>query len=496
MSNYKFCDRIILGDYMKWVVSSEMINKCFDKSLYPKDKLIKGYVLALLDSYSYDGRVAIISGNNEKGLIGKELSLKLDNSDLFVTRDYKNKDDSVIIIDENTSFDDYDIIVDALLDNNFKGIVDEYNSMIINKINSSGKKVISIDLNSGLNFDSGLGSCIVKSDLTVSLNNYKYGHFINMAKDNIKDKVNYRFGVDIDTNCHLLEKTDFDDLLDDRANFSNKYDYGVVCIMGGSNDFSGAIKLANMSAASIRSGVGVSRLAVPANMAQSVLSHIVESTVVTIESKFGQMVYNENDLKKALHRTNCLVIDMGWGSSREYSKILNYIIKNYDKPIVIDADGINTLKDMDLSLLKTYEHNIIITPHLREFSRISKMDTNKILENPVKAVEKFASKWGITVLLKGPTSIVSDGEATYLIDRGCSGMATAGSGDVLSGILGGLLAWNEYDLKLVAKAAFINGFAGEEAQKEFGSISMMASDTINKIPVVLNKLKEFNKKEK
>ena len=73
-------------------------------------------------------------------------------------------------------------------------------------------------------------------------------------------------------------------------------------------------------------------------------------------------------------------------------------------------------------------------------------------------------------------------------------MATAGSGDVLSGILGGLLAWNEYNLKLVAKAAFINGFAGEEAQKEFGSISMMASDTINKIPVALNKLKEFNKK--
>lgn len=479
---------------MKWVVSSEMVKKCFEKSVYPKDKLIQGYVLALLDSYSFDGRVAIISGNNEKGLIGKELSLKLDNSDLFVTKDYKEKE--AIVIDKNTNFNDYDIIVDALLDNSMKGIVDEYNSMIINKINSSGKKVISVDLNSGLNYDSGLGSCIVKSDLTVSLNNYKYGHFINMAKDNIKDKVNYRFGVDIDTNCHLLEKTDFDDLLDDRPNFSNKYDYGVVCIMGGSNNFSGAVKLANMSAASIRSGVGVSRLAVPANMAQSVLSHVVESTVVSIESKFGQMVYNESDLKKALHHTNCLVIGMGWGSSREYSKILNYIIKNYDRPIVIDADGINTLKDMDLSLLKTYEHHIIITPHLREFSRISKMDANKILENPVKAVERFAHKWGITVLLKGPTSIVSDGEISYLIDRGCSGMATAGSGDVLSGILGGLLSWNEYDLKLVAKAAFINGFAGEEAQKEFGSISMMASDTINKIPVVLNKLKEFNKKEK
>ena len=484
---------------MKWIVSSEMINKCFEKSIYPKDKLIQGYVLALLDSDSFDGHVAVISGNNEKGLIGKELSLKLDNSDLFVTKDFKDKkkikDKEVIVIDKNTNFNDYDIIVDALLENDYKGLVDEYNNMIINKINNSHKKVISIDLNSGLSYDSGLGNCIVKSDLTVSLNNYKYGHFINMAKDNIKDKVNYRFGVDIDTNCHLLEMTDFDNLLEDRVNFSNKYDYGVLCIMGGSNNFSGAVKLANMSAASIRSGVGVSKIAVPANMAQSVLSHVVESTVFSMESKFGQMVFNENNLEKALHHTNCLVVGMGWGSSREYSKILNYIFKNYDKPIVIDADGINTLKDMDLSLLKTYEHNIIITPHLREFSRISKMDANKILENPVKAVEKFAKKWGITVLLKGPTSIVSDGETTYLIDRGCSGMATAGSGDVLSGILGGLLSWNEYDLKIVAQAAFINGLAGEEAQKEFGSISMMASDTINKIPVALNEIKEISKKK-
>ena len=485
---------------MKWVVSSEQLNNSIKNTSYTEDKFIKAYVLALLDSYDFKGKIAIVCGNNKKGLIGKELSLKLDDSDLFCTKDTTNldkyKEKNINIIDNNTSFDDYEIIIDGLIDSNYTGIIDDYNNMIINKINLSNKKVISIDINSGLNPNNGIGKYIVKSDLTVSLNTLRYGHFLNKAKDNIKEVINYNFGVDIDANCNLLEIGDFNHVLQERLNFSNKYDYGVLCIIGGSNNFSGAVKLVNLGAAAIRSGVGISRLAVPANMAQSVLSHIVESTVSTMESQFGKMVFNEKDIDTALDKTNCLVIGSGWGTSPEYYKILNYILKNYDKPIIIDADGINTLKDMDLSILKSYKSKIIITPHLKEFSNISKVDTNIILKNPVKVIENFAKKWNITVLLKGPTTIVSDGENTYLINRGCSGMATAGSGDVLSGILGGLLSWNEYNLIIVGLAAFINGLAGEEAEKEFGSISMMATDTINKIPIAIKKMQKFsNEKE-
>ncbi|MBQ6477630.1 MAG: NAD(P)H-hydrate dehydratase [Bacilli bacterium] len=478
---------------MKWVVSSDEEKKALSESKYSEENLIRGYVSALLDSYSFNKKTAIVCGNGETGLIGKELSLQILDSTLFVTntKETKYKEKPIYVIDNNTSFSDYDVIVDALIDTDFTGLIDDYNNMIINKINNSHKKVISIDLNSGLDSTSGLGNCIVKSDLTVSLNNFKYGHFLNMAKDYINDKINYSFGIKIDTKCSLLELPDFKDILLERKNYSNKYDYGVSCILGGSNNFSGSIKLANMASAAMRSGVGLSRLAVPANMAQSVLPHVIESTVCTIESKFGQMVFNKKDIDDALKDTNCLVIGMGWGKSREYSKILNYILNNYDKPIIIDADGINTLKDMDLSILKSYKNKIIITPHINEFSRITKKDVNKILLNPVKNVEEFANKWGIVVVLKGPTTIISDGEKTYLVNRGCSGMATAGSGDVLSGILGGLLAWSEYDLLVVGAGVFINGLAGEEAENEVGAISMLATDTIKHIPTAIKKMKSI-----
>ena len=96
------------------------------------------------------------------------------------------------------------------------------------------------------------------------------------------------------------------------------------------------------------------------------------------------------------------------------------------------------------------------------------------------------------LLLKGSTTIITDGELVYLVNRGCSGMATAGSGDVLTGILGGLLAYNEANLLTVATAAYINGLAGEEAEKEIGAVSLMATDTISKIPIAIKKMSVDN----
>ena len=142
----------------------------------------------------------------------------------------------------------------------------------------------------------------------------------------------------------------------------------------------------------------------------------------------------------------------------------------------------------DLNELKGAQGKIIITPHVKEFSRISKIREKDIMNDPIKKVKDFAKKYNIIVLLKGPTTVISDGEQTLLVNRGVAGMATAGSGDILSGILVGLLGYNKPDINTVAASAFINGYAGEIAESKSNSFSMIARNTVKCIPDAITKI--------
>ena len=129
---------------------------------------------------------------------------------------------------------------------------------------------------------------------------------------------------------------------------------------------------------------------------------------------------------------------MGLGAGNENAKILEEILNTFDKTIIIDADGLNTLSNMDMNILLNAKGNVILTPHLKEFERLSKIDIDTIKKDSINLAIKFAKKYNIILLLKGNTTIITDGDITYLVKRGCPGMATAGSGDVLSGILVGM----------------------------------------------------------
>ena len=196
-----------------------------------------------------------------------------------------------------------------------------------------------------------------------------------MAKDYIKKVVNYNLNYEVDANSYLLELNDFDKIIKDREHFSNKYDYGLVSIIGGCSDYNGSVKLCNMASAALRSGVGVSRLCVPRSIGNAILPCVLESIVYGMQSMDGKMLYNEIDLNNAIEKSNCLVIGMGWGKSEEYPKILEFLFNHYLGPIVLDADGINTLSEMDLSIIRSFKGNLILTPHLGEFSRLIKKDT-------------------------------------------------------------------------------------------------------------------------
>ena len=298
----------------------------------------------------------------------------------------------------------------------------------------------------------------------------------------------------------VIEKEDIKCLFPKRDENSHKGNFGYVGIIGGCIEYSGAIKLANLSSSSLISGCGVIRLIIPKEIEVSVMPYLLEQTLFPIESKNGHMLFDEesknghmlfdeNIIDKALEKLKALAIGMGWGESIDNEKILKYILETKDIPIVIDADGLNTLAKIDKSILKKTKCKVILTPHLKEFSRISGYSLEEIENNKEKLATDFAKKYNVILLLKGHKTIVTNGEETYIVNRGCPGMATAGSGDVLSGILVGVLGYNKPDVLTVAGGAYLAGLAGELAQKNLNDISMRASDTISKIPEAINEIR-------
>ena len=158
------------------------------------------------------------------------------------------------------------------------------------------------------------------------------------------------------------------------------------------------------------------------------------------------------------------------------------MLKEFDGVLVMDADGLNCLAKMGVSALKNCRPKVVLTPHIKEFARLTGLSAEEIAAHPAECALQFAQKYGVTVLLKGAETFVADECHAVLVNRGCAGMATAGSGDVLSGIVAALCAFNpDRPTDAAATAAYINGRAGELAQSEADAISMTASDTAKHI---------------
>ncbi len=386
------------------------------------------------------------------------------------------------ICTENTDLSRFSTLVDCIFGTGFKGEARGLAKTVIEKYNSSSAYKVSVDINSGMNGDTGMGETIAQSDLTCSIGSFKPGHFLNKAKDVIKDKVNLDIGIKpIDEPYYLYEPSP----LPERKNFSNKSTYGYVALIGGSKKYSGAIRLAAMANAAMRAGAGVAMLAVPDSISPYIIPNILEATLYPISDKDGEIVYSESEISALSSRVKTIAFGMGIGLSDESEKTLCYLINNYKGRLIIDADGLNALSRIGTDILKKASCEIILTPHNMEFSRISGLSIDEILSAPIDHAKTFAKEHNCTLLLKGPSTIVTDGEKVYVTDRGCAGMATAGSGDVLSGILAATAAYISSPLEATALAAYINGAAGELAEARTNPISMTASDTVAAIPDII-----------
>lgn len=296
----------------------------------------------------------------------------------------------------------------------------------------------------------------------------------------------------MDTNYLELTNEDLKEIFKEREKDSHKGTYGYVGIIGGCMKYTGAVKLANMSSTALRAGCGMVRVIVPKSIETSIVPYLLEQTIFPIENDEEQkMKFNKEEIDKALEKIKAVAIGMGWGKGRDNEKILEYILQTKENPCVIDADGLNTLSQMNLDILQKTKCKMILTPHLKEFERLSKIPIEEIKKDSIEIARNFANKYQVILLLKGSTTIVTDGTTTYLVKRGCPGMATAGSGDVLSGVLVGMLGYHEANAKIVAAGSYLAGMAGELAQEKYTDICMKASDTIEMLPEAIKRIRNL-----
>lgn len=289
----------------------------------------------------------------------------------------------------------------------------------------------------------------------------------------------------------ILTEKDIAPLFPKRPENAHKGNFGYVGIFGGSPEYGGAVKLSNLALSALRAGAGVARLIVPEGLFGAVSPYILESTLHLLpDGGSGRLVFSEEAIYAATENLASLAFGMGAGNSSETLKTARFLLNGFENTLILDADALNAIATSDKSELKARKFPTVITPHVKEMSRLSGIPVEAILKNPQQTAEDFAREYGVVVLLKGHTTFVTDGGKTYAVKKGSAGMATGGSGDVLSGIIAGLCGFVKNPLLAAAAGAFINGAAGEKAANAVGEYGMLPSDTVNYIAQTVKKLGE------
>jgi len=492
------------------VLSNELMrssDKMTLSKISEKDLMYKAGT-AIFKAIKWEQNIAIVCGTGNNAGDGFVLALLLKEAKLcpviFLIEERfsesgayyfnlcKEKEIRVEKLDENTSFSNYDMIVDAIFGTGFKGEVNKRVAAVIDLINKSNKYTVSVDINSGLNGNSGMGDAVVNSDITLSIGYYKSGHFLNMAKDVMKKKLNLDIGIELNgAPYYLIESSDIKSCFKERLNYSNKSTYGYVSLIGGSTLYSGAIRLATMAHAAMRSGAGVTRVCAVSSLKDQIMPLLLEETFYPLSEVNGHIAFKSAEFEEIIKKARVITIGMGLTCNFDTIKIIEFLLANYRGILIIDADGLNALSKLDESIIKNAAPKIVLTPHIMELSRLIKRQIDEILIDPIKEIIEYAQRTNTTILLKGPSTCITDGKTVYIVSTGSSGMATAGSGDVLSGILTSTIASNQDDiLKSVAAGAYLNGLAGELATNKYTDISMIASDTISMIPEAIKKIRE------
>ncbi len=388
-----------------------------------------------------------------------------------------------------------DLVVDAILGTGFRPPAKGLPEVAIQILSASESPIVAIDMPSGLDATTGKAELpYIDVEVTLALGGLKRGHLLMPAAEHVGEVISLDIGIpqrcfkDEGVSLQVTELSDVAENLPARRLDAHKGDAGHLLLIAGAPGMSGAALMTAMAA--LRSGAGRVTLAVPESISPLVESKYPEVMTFSLPatdsgtvdaSAFDSIVERSEDM-------NALVVGPGLMTNPRTIELVHLLIQHIDGPIVLDADGLNALAQ-DLTILDGRLAQLLLTPHPGEMARLLGISTREVQEARIAHASSFAGQHHLDIALKGwGTIVATSDEETWYNPTGNSSMATAGSGDVLAGVIGGFLAQGLSRKWALICGVYLHGLSGELASLEVGGIGVTATDILQTLPKARRKV--------
>lgn len=387
------------------------------------------------------------------------------------------------------------LIIDGIFGTGLNKEVSGIAASVIDRMNASGKAILSIDIPSGIDGKSGsiMGAC-VKANRTVTFCMPKIGLMLNPGCEYAGRLVVADIGIPAcaidkqNIRTELIDEEMVSALLPLRKADSNKGDYGRALIISGSTGMTGSGCLAAMAA--LRCGAGLVYVAVPGSIASIYGACVTEPIILPLEDSGTGVLTAEcsEQILTFIEKMDVAAIGPGLTASAAIRQVAERVIENSRVPLVIDADALNAISG-NTSVLKKLRANGVVTPHPGEMARLTGLSIAEIQRDRIGAAGSFAEEYGVATVLKGSRTVVAlpDGRI-YINPTGNAGMATAGTGDVLAGMITGIAAQGIPVYEAAVAGVYLHGLAGDRAADIVGMHGMVAGDLVPCIPEAMSQL--------
>lgn len=388
------------------------------------------------------------------------------------------------------------LVIDAIFGTGFKGPIGKNIAPAMDLINASGRPVLSADIPSGVDGETGRASDkAVRADVTVTMGLLKTGLLFHPGKALAGKVIIADIGfpekaiAEQKINVHLADHHIARNWLPARKPDAHKGSCGTVLALAGSAGMTGAASLASLSA--MRSGAGLVYLGIPESLNDIMEAKLTEVITKPLpETRNRTLSLSSQDrIYKLMAKADSLVIGPGLSAHPETAELVQSVIRSSNLPTVLDADGLNAFASRP-ELLRSAA-SLIMTPHYGELSRLIKADISQIKGQPLKYALAAAKKFNQIIILKGAPTVTAlpDGRA-WINPTGNSGMATAGAGDVLAGLIAGLLAQGLAPERAAVLGVYLHGLAGDLAAEDKTEYCLLAGDIIEHLPRAFRKIME------
>ncbi len=395
------------------------------------------------------------------------------------------------------------LIVDAVFGTGLKADVQGLPAEAIELVNQAAAPVVAIDIPSGIDASTGrVCGCVVKADLTVSFDHAKIGHISQPGARYIGNLEVVDIGIplgkrpaEVTPRAWMIDITAARGLLPVRPAFGHKGHFGHLLVVAGSTGKTGAAALSGDAA--VRSGCGLVTVAVPASLHGIMEIKLTEAMTLPLSDEGGCLCFAAYaQIVRQADSCQALALGPGLGQSDDLRRLVRELVCSVQQPVIVDADGLNLLAGQLECLVERRGNPLILTPHPGEMARLTGLSVAEIEADRYRVARDFACRYQVVLLLKGARTLVAapDGRVHIHI-TGNSGLSSGGSGDVLTGIIGGLLAQGLGPFAAASLAAWWHGRAAEQIAAHHGPAGMAASDLIRQLPLVRKELEQSQERD-